>query len=118
MPHGDPSSEDPADWRGVLARRYDHLRPLHQWMPVPEAYHWADPVEDADLIPANSERYIVLAIRYEDATYLDYSQPGPPGVSVVDFQRDSERSANSMHFADVESFLAAVRRRPDLTRRR
>lgn len=108
-----PLLEGPVDkrhWRAVMAPGYHHLRPLRALTTLREAtLIWADAEEDADLIPEQAHRYIVLAQRYEDTTFLDYSEPGPPRLSVVDF----EHRKPSVHFDSFSAFLGAVRREPD-----
>ena len=102
------------DWRACWAHGYDWLVPLERLCTLRQAYlEWVDPddPEEAATIPTDADARIVLAMRYEDTTFLDYSKPGPPRVGVIDFEA-VDRSED-VWFENFEAFLAALRRERD-----
>ncbi|MEO1491933.1 MAG: SMI1/KNR4 family protein [Pseudomonadota bacterium] len=109
-----PATETPRpvdeDWRGAFAIDYSDLVPLERLRTLKDSYlDFTDPDDDEAMtrIPGNADRMIVLAQRYMDTTYLDYSRPGPPRVGLVDFDGGSEPD---VFFDDFETFFAALRR--------
>jgi hypothetical protein len=65
-----------------------HLSPLKKLRTV--RAHCEDFTDDPDDLPAHADKLLMLQARYGDMTLLDYSRPGEPQVSIVDFDRNGD----------------------------
>jgi cell wall assembly regulator SMI1 len=94
------------DWRGAFSIDYSSLNPLERLRTVRE--HYEDFTDDPDEFPANADKLIVLQARYGDMTLLDYSEPGEPRVSIVDFDKNGDLP--DIAFDTFDDFFKALRR--------
>ncbi|MDH6169260.1 hypothetical protein M2282_004424 [Variovorax boronicumulans] len=94
------------DWRGAFSIDYSSLSPLKDLRTV--RAHYEDFTDDPDDIPAHADTLLVLQSRYGDMTLLDYSRPGEPRVSIVDFDKSGD--AAGIAFETFDAFFQALRR--------
>lgn len=94
------------EWRGAFSIDYSSLCPLKKLRTVREYYE--DFTDDPDDMPANADKLLVLQARYGDMTLLDYSRPGEPRVSIVDFDRNGDLT--DVEFETFSDFFQALRR--------
>lgn len=94
------------DWRGAFSIDYSSLNPLERLRTVRE--HYEDFTDDPDEFPANADKLLVLQARYGDMTLLDYSKPGEPRVSIVDFDKNGDLP--DIAFDTFDDFFKALRR--------
>jgi SMI1 / KNR4 family (SUKH-1) len=103
-------SDNFKDWRGVFAHDYCYLLPLEKLDRLYASYRdflSEEEIEERDDIPTHAKKMIVLAQRYMDTTYLDYSEPGAPRVGIVDFDGINKCD---VRFNDFDTFFAALKR--------
>ncbi|MET3498215.1 SMI1/KNR4 family protein [Variovorax boronicumulans] len=105
-----PLKTDPGpvydDWRGAFSIDYSSLSPLKDLRTV--RAHYEDFTDDPDDIPTQADTLLVLQSRYGDMTLLDYSRPGEPRVSIVDFDRNGDLA--DITFETFDAFFQALRR--------
>ncbi|MGJ7573587.1 SMI1/KNR4 family protein [Variovorax sp. RB2P76] len=94
------------DWRGAFSIDYSSLSPLKNLRTV--RAHYEDFTDDPDDMPAHADTLLVLQARYGDMTLLDYSRPGDPQVSIVDFDRNGDLA--DISFESFDDFFLALRR--------
>lgn len=101
------------DWRGAFSIDYSSLSPLKNLRTV--RAHYEDFTHDPDDMPAHADKLLVLQARYGDMTLLDYSRPGEPRVSIVDFDRNGDLA--DITFETFDDFFQALRRPKEETPR-
>ncbi|MGJ7575096.1 SMI1/KNR4 family protein [Variovorax sp. RB2P76] len=105
-----PLKTDPGpvydDWRGAFSIDYSSLSPLTGLRTV--RAHYEDFTDDPDDMPTHADKLLVLQARYGDMTLLDYSRPGEPQVSIVDFDRNGDLA--DISFESFDDFFLALRR--------
>ncbi|MDQ0038558.1 hypothetical protein J2W30_006345 [Variovorax boronicumulans] len=105
-----PLKRDPGpvydDWRGAFSIDYSSLSPLKNLRTV--RAHYEDFTHDPADMPAHADTLLVLQARYGDMTLLDYSRPGEPQVSIVDFDRNG--ALTDITFETFDAFFRALRR--------
>lgn len=94
------------DWRGAFSIDYSSLSALKDLRTV--RAHYEDFTHDPDDMPAHADTLVVLQARYGDMTLLDYSRPGEPRVSIVDFDRNGDLA--DITFETFDAFFRALRR--------
>lgn len=94
------------DWRGAFSIDYSSLSPLQNLRTV--RAHYEDFTDDPEDMPAHADTLLVLQARYGDMTLLDYSRPGEPRVSIVDFERSGDLA--DITFETFDAFFQALRR--------
>jgi SMI1 / KNR4 family (SUKH-1) len=101
------------DWRGAFSIDYSSLNPLKKLRTV--RAHYEDFTDDPDDMPAHADKLLVLQARYGDMTLLDYSRPGEPRVSIVDFDKNGDLA--DITFESFDDFFLALRRPKEETPR-
>lgn len=99
------------DWRGVFSHDYCYLAPLDKLDTLHDSYldfMDEDEIAQDDRVPKQAKRYIVLCQRYQDTTFLDYSDSRDnPRVGIVDFEGIDKKN---VWFDSFDDFFSALRR--------
>jgi hypothetical protein len=110
-----PAAPEPGhkleNWRGVFSHDYCYLAPLERLDTLYTSYldfMEEDEIEQDESIPKNAKRYIVLCQRYQDTTFLDYSQSTEqPRVGIIDFEGNDP---HDVWFDSFDDFFKALKR--------
>lgn len=86
---------------------YDTLYGLSELRTVHDSILDFASEDDTDMFPDGAEQMLILAQYYQETTFLDYRQEGPPRVGLANFD-DADWEDKALFFEDFEDFFASL----------